>query len=1306
MEFTLGNIITLGITALALMLYRLADKNNRPLEKVKKYAEKCKEEIAAYADEKSMAVKNFGIDLDVEKKAAVQLMKSIQKLTEEELAKKSESIAQIEGHIKKFESSLDDLFGMTDRVQENLNRIRDESVFVENTGRKVTEAKEKFEHVEKLLAAAEKNLEDTEARLEIKNAEILEKTALEVVGSAKSIVSDFEATAQVIERKVEEHRDALIKSEKEREAVLAHDLELIKKTLRDVLESAGKRADKMEETALVKLREQAQERVGQIKVFFEDKIKITQDTLKTEQTSINEKLKNIHDKWNEVSTSITRERDTISSALVQQQNDWKESFQEFKKLTDKQRKELDFSISTAKQELNQSIVELKTKSATTIKQQQVESNELIAKINASISELQSLAKNIHKQQQEELHFALNEMKRKTENSLKQQQSELTSAITSHEAELESTLKDLREKSTAALSKQQKEVAFALNDFNEKSAVTISVQQGELASVLKDLKDKSTAAISGQQNELTSTLKDLKDRSVSAISGQQNELVSTLKDLKDKSTAAISGQQSDLASTLKEFRNNTVTTVSEQENLLNSIINELRNNTVTAVSEQENLLNSAIKELREKSTTAVSKQENELDSTLKELREKTITTVTSQQKELSSVVGNHQKELAATLKELKDKTDYAITNQQADLSTELKKQMEDWKHLCKGTEQDIIAANEKRLEEYSKMQAEAVRHLNSLADDASNLKNELTLSMQDSISKVRKEYAEFEKEAAANMDKTAVSFNAQAQGFKTRLEEMDKELNTIKQQALDNTSKKLTLFEKDFAADLTKRTAEIGKQITAWQDGLEKRIEISADKISKDWQKSEEKAMSDQRKSIAILGEKLISELARLKEETNAFEKGIREEMHNMDGTRSAFAEQINKDIAEIRITAENEVKHQVGQYQLSLQETLRQKQREMEKEIEDITERSKTAYEALDDAAVKTRENFDEWQSSYNNKMREMDNSLETIRRQSRETAGENDERIAQFRQHLDDIRKEMSAQKKLFDQTNDVKQELERSIDEMNGHLNRIEQRKSEITQLESQFTHIKRQEDEINRKMQSFLSERHRIDIMQKDFDRLIKISQVVEQKLTQVSTSDDILSNVQVQIRKLEDSLKSTDEKYQRIERKNEVLEQTNDGIDRNFKTLQQTEAAIKNAEKGISGISEQFNGTKSSIEALAAESIKAKEASEKITVLDEALVKIEKRIQEMNVAREWLARTETELKNLDKDLQSQVKIAKTLSKKDGSKFPAADKDKGAPPPQDRDNVLRLKEKGWTVDEIANAMNLGKGEVELILEIGSRG
>ena len=94
--------------------------------------------------------------------------------------------------------------------------------------------------------------------------------------------------------------------------------------------------------------------------------------------------------------------------------------------------------------------------------------------------------------------------------------------------------------------------------------------------------------------------------------------------------------------------------------------------------------------------------------------------------------------------------------------------------------------------------------------------------------------------------------------------------------------------------------------------------------------------------------------------------------------------------------------------------------------------------------------------------------------------------------------------------------------------------------------------------------------------------------------------------------------------------------------------------------------------------------------------------------MNVARESLARLATELQNLDKDAQDQLNLTRSLlNREEGKNQGRAGKtaDDGAPPPRDRENIIRLKRQGWSIDEIARSMKISKGEVELILELGPK-
>ncbi|MDR2080016.1 MAG: hypothetical protein LBP74_09880, partial [Treponema sp.] len=171
--FTVGNLLTLGIVALALILFRQSDKNSHTLEKLRKYGDRLKNELAEFVTQKEAAVRDYGVALDVHQKAAKELMNRLQ-ISDEDLAAKIETVANLNEKIKTYDSTLGELVRMTLRVQENLNRIQDESFFVENVGKRVLEAKEK-------LVSMEKGLEDLELRFERENADSLEKISESVI---------------------------------------------------------------------------------------------------------------------------------------------------------------------------------------------------------------------------------------------------------------------------------------------------------------------------------------------------------------------------------------------------------------------------------------------------------------------------------------------------------------------------------------------------------------------------------------------------------------------------------------------------------------------------------------------------------------------------------------------------------------------------------------------------------------------------------------------------------------------------------------------------------------------------------------------------------------------------------------------------------------------------------------------------------------------------------------------------------------------------------------------------------------------
>jgi DNA repair exonuclease SbcCD ATPase subunit len=993
MLFDVGNLITLGIVVLVLILFRLMDRGNRSLDKVRKYTDRCKEDIASYIEEKSAAIKNYGIALEVERKSASELLRRIQILTREELARKVEAISEIDERIRDYDASLEELVQMTGRVQENLNRIHDESAYVESVGKRVTESMEKTEQIENVIESLNKKLQDIELTFEQENAEAMEKIAGEAFSNVRTTVLDMEASAQTIERKVEEHREAIDKMERGRENRLARDEERIERLLAEAIDRAGSRADKVEETALAKLRDQAHDRLNRIKANFEEKVKSGQDNVKSKVGEIQDQLKSNREEWKAEAAAIEAQQKANSA-------EWKKDSQEF----------------------------------------------------------------------------------------------------------------------TAFAKQQK------------------------------------------------------------------------------------------------------------------------------------------------------------DEWKKDVQEFT-----------------------------------AAVNQQAEeINKALVKQREEWEAMSRDTGQNIITAAQERLDAYRHAQEEQFRQLSSITNDAAMLEEELKSSMQEAINRVNADFARCIEEVRGTWETHSAEYKGHLHELREELAGVDKELTKQKEKAFENVSKKLKGFEDEFLANLSKRSGEIDMQLAAWQEAMDKRLESIAEEAEHNRQKTEARFTDDLKNIIAAQSEKTAQDLEQLKTEAEAFEKGIREEIRLAEGSQKSFSEQLEHGLAEALQTAKDELNAKIGEHSLSVTETLRQSQRELETQIHNLSAETKERIAVVKSSAEDSHRGIEEWQSQHNARMKELDNSIEEMRRSSHDLAAENNERIKTAHASMDEIRKEIAAQAKLFDRTNLLKVELDHYVEDMSGNINKFSQLKNEIARFETQVTEIKRLEDDVNAKMTRFLSEKRRIEVMENDFNRLLQTSQLVEEKLAQVSNSDDILQTMQLQIRRLDDVIKETDEKYQRMEKKSKILQETNEGVDRNFKALQADEQSVERLKETIGSLKFDVDTIQNSVQALAAENEKAKDAAEKLSILDETVALLERRIAEMNVARESLARMNTEMEKLDKDIQTQLKLTRSLLDREAGKTAArAGKapDEGAPPPRDRENVIRLKRQGWTIDEIARSLKMAKGEVELILEIGSK-
>ncbi|MDR1307764.1 MAG: hypothetical protein LBK74_09350 [Treponema sp.] len=594
------------------------------------------------------------------------------------------------------------------------------------------------------------------------------------------------------------------------------------------------------------------------------------------------------------------------------------------------------------------------------------------------------------------------------------------------------------------------------------------------------------------------------------------------------------------------------------------------------------------------------------------------------------------------------------------------------------EEKLLRELDRRLEEYRENQKRQWERFETMADDAQKLDGQLRLIMEEAEVRVRGDFAAFEEEQARNRERLSAAFGESLETFKGEMAALESELTDLKNQASGRVSEKLQVFEADFFAGISRRSTEIDDRLNEWQSAMEQKLAALGEEAETARHDLELSFRDELNARINEQSRQLLSGLERLRIDAAALQEKIQ---NGLDETESRVSRR------------STEIDGRFNEWQSALEQRLAALGEEAE------AERRGLELSFKDELNARVGEQSERILSDLGRLRIDAAAFEEKIQNGLDET----ESRVSRLSANLEEIRrelKEFNSQTRLFEKTDELKTSLERSMEALKGDMAGIEERRAEASQLETEFIKIRRLEDEVNSKMTRFLSEKNHLDIMEKDFERLIQTSQRVEERLKEVTGADDTLQGIQVALRKLEDAIVVADEKYQRVEKKNHILEETNSSIERNFQIMEETEAALRKCRENIDKAGAEIDSFRPAIEELAEASEKARNTTEQLGILDTGLKIIEERIEKVQAAREWLARAETRFEELHRDIQGELKLIESVLKDESKKSKTA---KGAPAIADRENVKRLRRQGWEAEEIARALKISVGEVELILDMG---
>lgn len=280
--------ISVAISVAIIFVFRYLDRNNRSLDKVKKFTDKIKSEFDAYYDKKNQELQNSTVDLQVKQTQAIATVKKLEKLYEEfsqksnELTTRIEAVKKIESKIGEYDDTIKTLSDMSSSVEENLSRLKSESTVIDKLNTKLEEQKQFIEQLQKRIPAIEQNFsKDNNEKL--KN--IGQNLLVEYQSQADSIKS---LTTEAVKRN---------------EDILSQ----ITESFDNAFAQAAEKADKLEASSFEQLKEKAFERAEKYKQLAEEKNNQLKESIKTHLLETQEQIKAVNSETIALSEKTTQE---------------------------------------------------------------------------------------------------------------------------------------------------------------------------------------------------------------------------------------------------------------------------------------------------------------------------------------------------------------------------------------------------------------------------------------------------------------------------------------------------------------------------------------------------------------------------------------------------------------------------------------------------------------------------------------------------------------------------------------------------------------------------------------------------------------------------------------------------------------------------------------------------------------------------------------------------------------------------------------------------------------------------------------
>ena len=1281
------NILTAAVCFAMLLVFRQLDKNNRSIEKVKKFTDKVLADFDAYFKDRIIQMKNAGVELDVKQSQAVAAVKRLEQNSSAFEARSAEFGAHISvlDDIKKrvlsYEALIKDLFEMSSKVEENLEKIHKQSDFIDKTFKLLSDQ-------QKRLGEIEKKIPQLLLDFEKQNAEYIGRAGVEYTAALDRRFADLETLADAATDKNQQL------------------LEQINEVFEESLSRAAQKADSLEDDVFARLQENTRQRAEEFENLLNRSTQDLTEYIDREKTEIE----------NDLAEQMKAVRNSAADVYERFKDDSDETLENLKN-------DLSAAVSAQKEKVLSDLENQQQAVAAQLEKQREKVNELTGETERILAEAEGgqgeKIRSVLSEQENRFIEAVNDINEKTKTAFEEVSNRVYTELSSRQEEITASLAESRrlldmigsgqeEKIRAAIEGQDEKLSKALEDFS--SAVFLQFERRR-----KELADTAEKQYSSLSDEIAS----LAEQSSAEIERQKKELAEF-----NANFGRAEQMLQHMDETVNKRQQESSAAIEQLRRLLESDSASLAKESEIHVAQMKDAFKAAYEDAVKNNAKTLQAFFGDTDAQLTdtkkdiEYRLKKLETLAY---DIDSLDGSFRKLMENAEQRILNEFDVFKNDRgsaQKDFESEINSSYEGMKEIIDGLDRELNELKTRAYDSVSEklkvFEDDFFKDLNERGENLSTSLEEwkagfdarltdVSQRFEDERRSLELQYGEDLKEKLLTLqEKYRQQFgaleealkNAEAD-FKDRIDGIDSSLRAFTDAQHEDMEKARQAVEESLKGELDRQQQNTAEQLKRYEQ------EINAQLT----QISQSVAVAQEETKGSLEG--ILGDLASWRERLNAqFEENRTLYTEKLAGLQQASEEQIEQvrqiftsDIAHFANIAKDETSKITADLD-DLKEQSKKSLADYEERTEQVLEEFKKAYEVmLDDTQRKIREE----NSDAEQKLRLLKTLVQDAQKKTESIHEKTFLEIQTEANHLkmsinetDRQLKQFLAQTQLVEKTTEMKNQLENQMNELRDHISRFDNFKQITDSIEMQFGKMRKIDEEITAKVQQFAAGKNKIDDMEKDFGRLMGLSSSMDQKILELKNTSDDLQILQGEVRRFQETLGDISVRYDRLEKKNIVLDQTIEGVDRTFDELRKLEQRLGECSQQTLEMPAAVDTLRTDLDSLMEKSGRINDLVDKLNNLDSILAETDKRIEKVDTACSWITKTEVRLSEMKKEALEQVNLLGALVKDRGKK-----KDAGAPPIAVRESVIKLAHQGWKVEQIASSLNVTIGEVELILD-----